>query len=231
MSVTITPTIQSLIDWLKTDTRIIDVTVDTVTSATIELLPASMSEPLLFSVAMQIGDSTGVGNLVISSSQYNQTTWLSIDKSSWMPVTPEFVDQIWTLTNFDNTSTFGLTTTNTTAFYDPITQILRPIFGFDYTPVEVSTTHAQLQTLVSMLSTVTNTVQLYKYISKDVLAYLDTDEAYYTYCYFGTGTFTTFLGGKDAIGIAITKNDYLGTSTHQLLVDRVVERIAEYKVS
>jgi len=222
MSVSITPELQTYINWLESDSRITAVTVDNVPSDYLPMLPMSIANPLFFSISLNDPsiNKSGTAKIILPDIYYGQPP-----QPGWQPP----IDQLWPLTNFDNPNTFGLELDSIIAYADPTTRRIHPLFGFSNIPEDFNKADGQLKELVLKLSTVTNTVTFYKYLSTQVLQHLDTDEAYYGYCYFGTDTFTTYLGGKDAIGVAVIKAHYLSTSTHQVIVDYVADRIKEYK--
>lgn len=225
MSVNITPNMQSYINWLKTEPRIIDVEVSTVTSFYSSMLPVSVTNPLLFAMTLQTSTQTGVANVIISDAYYNLTDW------GTPTMDPRIVDQLEYVINNDHPTTFGFTLTDIVVYANPVTGQIHPLFGFTDVPFDVSTATSQLQNLVSAISTVCNTVVLYEYLSPDTLKYLDVNQAFYCYCYFGNDPFVTFMGGKDAIGVSITEQNYVNTASQQTLVDYIANRIKEYKAA
>lgn len=198
----------------------------TVTNVTDEIsLPVTVTNPLLFSISMLSADlaQTGTAHVILPDTVYNSSGLTADDY-------PYMADQLWALTFYNDASTPGLDLQYITAYWDQDNHCIRELLGFDgHTPVVLSTVHPQLQSLVTMISTVTNTVNIYEYTDKRVLTALDTGYAYLCYCMFGSTSTVDYLGGAEAISFIITENDYLTTSTHQLLVNHAVTRITEYK--
>jgi hypothetical protein len=222
MSVKVTSTMTDFIAWLKSDPVITDVSISEVDPSYIEMLPTSIVEPLLFTISLNnpSSGSTGTANVILPEIYYNRPTG-----SGWNPPTEQF----WNAARFDHADLFGLELPTTITYVDPAIEKMQPMWGFSSTPVDLNSADPQLEVLSEKLSTITNTVVFYRYLSSQVLQHLGTDEAYYAYCYFGTEPFTTFLGGQDAVGVAITKADYVSTATHQYIVDFVDSKINEYK--
>jgi hypothetical protein len=225
--VIITPQLQAFIDRATSFPRIIGMTVTTVSSDI--SLPESVTNPLFFYVTVLNStlDQSGVAHVILPDFIYN-SAGLTVEAY------PKLVDQLWPLTFYDDnqyTDYIGLNIDHIVAYWDESNQCIQQILGFEHTLFDMNTAHPQLKSLVSMISTVTNTVNLYKYTDPRVMEKLETTEAYLCYCMFGSTSTTRYLGGADAIGFCITTNDYLTTSTHQLLVNHTVSRIAEYKAN
>jgi hypothetical protein len=233
MSVPITPEMQTFINWLKSDAVITDVTVDSVDSAYLSMLPSSVTAPLLFTITMSDppNNKFGTARVILPDSYYSQPPGTYINGVDYGGPVPPPVDQLWLLTTYNNPDSYGYHLDHMIAYADPATGTIFPLFGFENVATNIEKVNPMLQDLVTLINTVTNTTVLYRYINPQILTNLDTDEAYNVYCYFGTATFVTYQGGKDAIGVAVIKQNFLNTSTHQTIVDYIADRIQEYKAT
>ena len=209
----ITESIQNWINHLKNTPGIVDVSFSHVP---IDLLiPEVVTNPLLCTITLLRENNTDIGTarVVVPDSFYNGTPWNPVPLQQF-----KYIAEYNVTMNQDPGCL--LCPIELIEWLHPETGVLTPLFGINHNPVDQTTLHPNLQSIVTQVRSLEKVqdVLLYEYIDPEYLKKFDSEQAYKMYVYFGENT---GFDGNNNVAFAIRKETYEASESIPFIVDNV----------
>lgn len=227
MSIEITEHLQQVINHLKTDPTIVDVSVHETPEGT--PIPSALPNPLkfVFSVLSTSTNQVSTVTLFIPDTIYNNPNILNV------PVEP-FASQLYYYITYDNSGDHcdlcnDQCKGDLNAYIDPVTMEFYPMLGFEHVPVDLTTVDPELQALVAKIKLIPDVTDVILYVINDdhvKIRIPSESDVYRCFCYYGD---VRSVDGLDNISVALVKEAYADPSHHDYEVLNITNLIQQNK--